>query len=63
MKDQIIHAIDIGTTKIAAIAAKINQFGKIEILGIGNSPSFGVKRGVVTNIDRTVHAIQKAVEE
>lgn len=63
MKDQIIHAIDIGTTKIAAIAAKINQFGKIEILGIGNSPSFGVKRGVVINIDRTVHAIQKAVEE
>ena len=63
MKDQIIHAIDIGTTKIAAIAAKINQFGKIEILGIGNSPSFGVKRGGVINIDRTVHAIQKAVEE
>ena len=63
MKDQIIHAIDIGTTKIAAIAAKRNQYGKIEILGIGNSPSFGVKRGVVINIDRTVHAIQKAVEE
>ena len=63
MKDQIIHAIDIGTTKIAAIAARINQFGKIEILGIGNSPSFGVKRGVVINIDRTVHAIQKAVED
>lgn len=63
MKDQIIHAIDIGTTKIAAIAAKINQFGKIEIIGIGNSPSFGVKRGVVVNIDKTVHAIQKAIED
>jgi len=63
MKETIIHAIDIGTTKVAALAARRNEFGKIDIIGIGNSPSFGVARGVVVNIDKTVHAIRKAVEE
>ncbi len=63
MEGKIIYGLDIGTTKVAALVAKINDFGKVEILGIGISKSFGVKRGVVTNIDKTVHAIQKAVEE
>jgi cell division protein FtsA len=63
MKETIFHAIDIGTTKVAALAARRTEYGKIEILGLGNSPSFGVARGVVTNIDKTVHAIKKAVEE
>lgn len=63
MNETIITAIDIGTTKVAALVAKQNEFGKVEILGIGLSQSFGVKRGVVTNIDKTVHAIRKAVEQ
>jgi len=62
MKERIVTALDIGTTKVAALVAKQNAFGKIEILGIGVSQSFGVQRGVVTNIDKTVHAIRKAVE-
>ncbi|MEZ5008375.1 MAG: cell division protein FtsA [Chitinophagales bacterium] len=63
MKERIITALDIGTTKVAALVARENEFGKVEILGIGMSQSFGVKRGVVTNIDKTVHAIRKAVEQ
>lgn len=63
MKERIITALDIGTTKVAALVARENEFGKVEILGIGISQSFGVKRGVVTNIDKTVHAIRKAVEQ
>jgi cell division protein FtsA len=63
MKERIVTALDIGTTKVAALVAKQNEFGKIEILGIGVSQSFGVQRGVVTNIDKTVHAIKKAVEQ
>ncbi len=63
MEERIITALDIGTTKVAALVAKENEFGKVEILGIGLSQSFGVKRGVVTNIDKTVYAIQKAVEQ
>ncbi len=59
--DNIVCAIDIGTSKVAALVGRRNQFGKIEILGIGNCPSFGVQRGVVINIAKTVESIKKAV--
>ncbi|MFN8260887.1 MAG: cell division protein FtsA [Chitinophagales bacterium] len=59
--ENIVCAIDIGTSKIAALVGRRNQFGKIEVLGIGNCPSFGVQRGVVVNIARTVESIKKAV--
>ena len=59
--ENIVCAIDIGTSKVAALVGKRNQFGKIEILGIGNCPSFGVQRGVVINIAKTVESIKKAV--
>ncbi|MCY7409427.1 MAG: cell division protein FtsA [Chitinophagales bacterium] len=60
---EYIVGLDIGTTKICAIVAKRNEFGKIQIEGIGTSESFGVSRGVVANIDKTVDAIKKAVKE
>ena len=63
MEERIIQAVDIGTTKVAAIVAKQTANNKLEILGIGTSPSFGVIRADVTNISRTVEAIQKAVSE
>jgi cell division protein FtsA len=59
----IVVGLDIGTTKIACIVGKRDENGKIEILGIGKSESLGVSRGVVANIDKTVQAIQTAVEE
>lgn len=59
----IVVGLDIGTTKIACIVGKRDEHGKIEILGIGKSESLGVSRGVVANIDKTVQAIQTAVEE
>lgn len=62
-ENEIIVGLDIGTTKIAAIAGRKNEYGKIEILGSGKTESKGVKRGVVTNIDNTVSSIQKAVKE
>ncbi len=62
MEGKIIQAVDIGTTKVAAIIARETPSGKLEILGIGVSPSFGVIRADVTNISRTVDAIQKAVK-
>jgi cell division protein FtsA len=55
--------LDIGTTKIVAIIGKENEYGKIEILGIGKSKSLGVHRGVVNNITQTIQSIQQAVEE
>jgi len=55
--------LDIGTTKIVAIIGKQNEYGKIEVLGIGRSKSLGVHRGVVNNITQTITSIQHAVEQ
>ncbi len=55
--------LDIGTTKIVAIIGRENEYGKIEVLGIGRSKSLGVHRGVVNNITQTIKSIQQAVEE
>lgn len=63
MANEIIVGLDIGTTKIACIVGQRNEFGKIEILGIGKSESIGVTRGVVTNIEKTVTSIRAAVEQ
>ncbi|MEX0966780.1 MAG: cell division protein FtsA [Bacteroidia bacterium] len=60
---EIIVGLDIGTTKICAIVGRKNEYGKIDILGLGRCESAGVSRGVVTNIDKTVDAIKNAVEQ
>ncbi|HRW63720.1 MAG TPA: cell division protein FtsA [Bacteroidales bacterium] len=62
-KEEFIAAIDIGTTKIVAIVGKRKENGKIEILGMSKTPSKGVKRGVVLNIEEVVSSIQKTVED
>ncbi|OOG69550.1 cell division protein FtsA [Algoriphagus sp. A40] len=61
--DKLIVGLDIGTTKICAIIGRKNEFGKLEVLGMGKAVSDGVDRGIVTNIEKTIHAIQKAVED
>ena len=61
--DKLIVGLDIGTTKICAIIGRKNEFGKLEVLGMGKAVSDGVDRGIVTNIEKTVNAIQKAVED
>ncbi|MFT4659867.1 MAG: cell division protein FtsA [Patiriisocius sp.] len=60
---EIIVGLDIGTTKIACLVGRKNEHGKIEILGMGTSDSIGVTRGVVSNIEKTVDSILKAVKE
>ena len=57
----IIVGLDIGTTKIAAIAGRKNEHGKLEILGFGRANSNGVQHGQVLNIDQTIKAIQQAL--
>ena len=61
--DKIVVGLDIGTTKICAIVGRKNEFGKLEVLGMGKAEADGVIRGIVTNIDKTVAAIEKAVKE
>ena len=59
----LIVGLDIGTSKVVAIVGEINDEGDIEVVGIGSHPSRGIKKGVVVNIESTVHSIQRAVEE
>ncbi|MEM7001994.1 MAG: cell division protein FtsA, partial [Pseudomonadota bacterium] len=60
---QKIVGLDIGTNKVAAIVAELNEQGALEIIGIGTHHSRGLKKGVVVNIESTVQSIQRAVEE
>lgn len=59
----LIVGLDIGTSKIAAIVAEMKPEGGFEVVGMGSSPSRGLKKGVVVNIESTVNAIQRALEE
>lgn len=62
-ENELTVGLDIGTSKIVAIVGKNNGEGLVEIVGIGSHPSRGLKRGVVVNIETTVNAIQRAIEE
>ena len=61
--NKISVGLDIGTTKIVALAGRKNEYGKLEMLGIGKSKSLGVHRGVVNNITQTIQSIQQAVQD
>jgi cell division protein FtsA len=61
--DNILVGLDIGTTKVCAIVAGTDENGRVNILGVGRSPSEGITRGVVTHIDRTTNAIRTAITE
>ncbi|AOW18617.1 cell division protein FtsA [Polaribacter vadi] len=61
--NKIAVGLDIGTTKIVAMIGRKNEYGKIEVIGIGKAKSLGVKRGVVSNITQTIQSIQQAVDE
>jgi cell division protein FtsA len=59
----IIVGLDIGTTKVVAIAGRKNEFGKLEVLGFGKSESQGVSHGVVMNIEQCIRSIEQAIEK
>jgi len=62
-EQNLIVGLDIGTSKVVAIVGEVGEDGGIEVVGIGSHPSRGLKKGVVVNIESTVHSIQRAVEE
>lgn len=61
-RDNLVIGLDIGTTKICCVVGESNHDG-VDIIGIGSHTSTGLRKGVVVNIDRTVHSIKRAVEE
>lgn len=58
----LIAGLDIGTTKIVAIIAEPDDDGTLRILGIGKSPSLGLRRGVVVNLEKTIRSIEDALD-
>ena len=59
----LVVGLDIGTSKVVAIVGEVSPDGDVEVIGVGSHPSRGLKKGVVVNIESTVHSIQRAVEE
>ncbi len=62
-RSELLVGLDIGTTKICAVVGEPNENGGIDIIGIGSSPSNGLRKGVVVNIEQTVQSINKALED
>ena len=60
---EIIVSLDVGTTKVCTIVAQRSHDSEVEIIGVGNHPSNGLKKGSVVNIDKTIKSIQSSVEE
>ncbi|MGD9608461.1 MAG: cell division protein FtsA [Desulfovibrionaceae bacterium] len=61
-RSELIVGLDIGTTKICVVVGEISPEG-VDVVGIGTSPSTGLRKGVVVNIEQTVQSIKKALEE
>lgn len=62
-QEKIVVGLDMGTTKICAIVGSVDEHDRIHILGVGKAPSDGLNRGVIVNIEKTVNAIQSAIEQ
>ena len=62
-KESFFAGLDIGTSKIVTVIARTDEEENIEIVGLGESESIGLKRGVINNIDATVESIKKSIEE
>ena len=61
-KDLIV-GLDVGTSKVTAMVAELRPDGRLEVIGVATQPSSGLKKGVVVNIEATVDAISRVVQE
>jgi cell division protein FtsA len=62
-KDKYVVGLDIGTHKVCAIVAQITDEGRLDVIGIGQTESKGVRKGVVINLEATIDAVKRVVEE
>ncbi|MBN1504223.1 MAG: cell division protein FtsA [Candidatus Eisenbacteria bacterium] len=60
---RILAGLDIGTTKICVIVAEVDDANQVNVVGVGTVPSEGLRRGIVINLEKTVHSISRAVEK
>ena len=61
--ERYIVGLDIGTTKISCVVAEMKETGSVEVVGLGQAASRGLRKGVVVNLDATVDAVKSCVEE
>ena len=61
-REEMIVGIDIGTHKVSTIIAELDKNDQIEIIGIGRAPSFGVKKGVIIDLDQAMQAVKQSIE-
>lgn len=61
--NKIFVGLDIGTTKVACIISELGENGQLKVVGVGVSPSDGLRKGTVVDIEKTVLSIKRAVEE
>jgi cell division protein FtsA len=62
-QEQIIAGLDVGSHKVVAIVGSIRGDGSVEVIGVGSSPSTGLRKGVVVSVNETVEAIKRAIHE
>ncbi|WP_147822225.1 cell division protein FtsA [Salidesulfovibrio onnuriiensis] len=62
-KNDLIVGLDVGTTKICVVVGEVTEEGGVDVIGLGTSPSTGLRRGVVVNIEKTVQCVKKALED
>ncbi len=62
-QEQIVAVLDIGTTKIFCLIGELDDRGGVHIIGHGQSPADGLRRGVVVDMDKTVRSIKKAIDD
>ncbi len=62
-ENNLVVGLDIGTSKVLVVVAEVGQDGEMEVIGVGHHPAKGLRKGVVVNIDATVHSIKKSMEE
>src|SRR3989449_8240055 len=60
--EPVLVAVDIGTTKVCVLIGELTARGGVDVIGIGQAPSDGLRKGVVIDIDRTVQSVASAVE-
>ncbi|NLW08085.1 MAG: cell division protein FtsA [Clostridia bacterium] len=62
-RDNMIVGLDIGTTKVVVVVAEVNSEGRLDIVGLGETSSGGLRKGIIIDIENTARAIEKAVEQ
>ena len=61
--DHWVVGLDIGTTKVACVVGEVKESGRVHLAGVGCAPCRGLRKGIVVNMEATVEAIKRAVEE